>query len=132
MAVVMEGDKVTVIYINTGSGDDRSTKITANVFCDDFRIAFIGLCIDIETVFVVFIAGSLDLFERRTEFCFHFIQKSSAEGITKESVVKVFHIAPEAVITVSSFRDEAMNVRIPLEISAKGMKDHDKTRGKVF
>ncbi len=132
MAVVMEGDKVTIIFINTGSGDDGPTKITANVFCDNFRIAFIGLCVDIETVFVVLIAGSLNLFERRTKFCFHFIQKSSAEGITKESVIKVAHIAPEAVITVSPFRDEAMNVRVPLKISAKGMKNHDEARSKVF
>ena len=132
MAVVMEGDKVTIIFINTGSGDDGSTKITANVFCDNFRIAFIGLCVDIETVFVVLIAGSLNLFERRTKFCFHFIQKSGAEGITKESVIKVVHIAPEAIITVSPFRDEAMNVRVPLKISAKGMKNHDEARSKVF
>ena len=128
----MEGDKVTIIFINTGSGDDGSTKITANVFCDNFRIAFIGLCVDIETVFVVLIAGSLNLFERRTKFCFHFIQKSSAEGVTKESVIKVAHIAPEAVITVSSFRDEAMNVRVPFKVSAKSVKDHDETGSEVL
>ena len=128
----MEGDKVTIIFINTGSGDDGPTKITANVFCDNFRIAFIGLCVDIETVFVVLIAGSLNLFERRTKFCFHFIQKGSTEGITKVSVVKVFHVAPETVITVAAFRDEAMNVRVPLEIPAEGMKNHDETRSKVL
>ena len=132
MSVVVEGDKVTIIFIDTGSGDDRPTKITTDVFGDDFRIAFIRFGVNIETVLVIFIAGSFNLFERRTEFCFHFIQKGSAEGITKVSVVKVFHIAPEPVITVSPFRDEAMDMRVPLEISAEGMKNQDETRSKVF
>ena len=132
MSVIMEGDKVTIIFINTGSGDDRPTKITTDVFGDDFRIAFIRFGVNIETVLVIFIAGSFNLFERRTELYFHFIQKGGAEGITKVSVVKVFHMAPEAIITVPPFRDEAMNVRVPLEISAEGMKNHDKTRGKVL
>ena len=116
MSIVVEGDKVTIIFINTGSGDDRAAKITANVFGDYLWIAFIGFCVDIETIFVIFIAGSFNRFEGRTEFCFHFIQKGSTEGITKESVVEVFHIAPEPVITVSTFRDEAMDMRVPLEI----------------
>ena len=77
----MEGDKITVVFINTGSGDNRPSKITTDVLSDDFGVAFIGLCIDIEPIFVVFIAVSLDLFERRTDFSFHFVQKSSAEGI---------------------------------------------------
>ena len=132
MAVVMEGDKVTVIFINTGSGDNRPSKITTDVLSDDLGITFIRFCIDIETIFMIFVAGSFNPFEGRSEFCFHFIQKSGAEGITKESVVKVFYIAPEAVITVSPFRDEAMNVRVPLKISAKGVKDHDETGSKIL
>ena len=105
----MEGDRVTIIFINTGSGDNRPAKITTDVFGDNFRIAFIRLGVNIEAVLVISIAGSLNLFERRAEFCFHFIQKGSTEGIPKVSVVKVFHVAPETVITVPPFRDEAMD-----------------------
>ena len=50
MSIVVEGDKVTIIFINTGSGDDRAAKITANVFGDYLWIAFIGFCVDIETL----------------------------------------------------------------------------------
>ena len=132
MAVVMESDVLSVIFINAGSGDDRPTKITTDVFGDDFWIAFIRFGVNIETVFVIFIGGSFNLFERRTEFCFHFIQKGSTESITKESVVKIFHIAPELVITVSPFRDETMDMRVPFKISAEGMKNHDETRSKVL
>ena len=34
MAVIMEGDKVTVIAVNTGSGDDRAAQIAADIFKD--------------------------------------------------------------------------------------------------
>ena len=40
--------------------------------------------------------------------------------------------APEAIVTDTAFRNQAVDVRIPLEITPKGMEDHDKTRGKVF
>ena len=108
MSIVVEGDKVTIIIINTGSGNDWPSKIATNVFGDDFRITFIRLGINIETFFVIFIAGRLNLFESRTDFRFHLIQKGSAEGITKESIVKVFYIAPETIITVAPFRDKTM------------------------
>ena len=32
MAVIVEGDKVAIIFINTGSGDNGAAKITANIF----------------------------------------------------------------------------------------------------
>ena len=42
------------------------------------------------------------------------------------------NISPEGIITVTAFGDETMDMRIPFEISAESMQDHDKTRGKVF
>ena len=41
-------------------------------------------------------------------------------------------ITPESIITVTAFRDETMDMRIPFKIPAESMQDHDKTRGKVF
>jgi len=40
-------------------------------------------------------------------------------------------ITPESIITVTAFRDETMDMRIPFKIPAESMQDHDKTRGKV-
>ena len=128
----MEGDKITVVFINTGSSDNRPSKITTDVLSDDFRITFIRFCVDIETIFMIFVAGSFSPFEGRSEFLFHLIQKSSAKSIAKERVIKMGHFTPEAVITVSPFRDKAMNVRVPLKISAKGVKDHDETGSKIL
>ena len=68
-----------------------------------FRGTFVGLCIDIETVFMFPVAAGLDFFERGTDSVFHFIKEGGAEGITKESKVKVIDITPEAIITVTAF-----------------------------
>ena len=77
------------------------------------------------------VAAGLDCFERGADPVFHFIKESGAEGVTKENIVKVMDITPETIITVATFRNEAVDVGIPFQISAKGMKDHDKTRSKI-
>ena len=128
----MEGDVSTVIVVNTRSSNDRSAKIPAKVFGHYFWVTLLGFGVDIEAMFMVFIAGCFYFFERRAECCLQFIQKSSAKGIAEVSVIKVFYITPKAVITVSSFRDEAMNVRVPFKVSAKSVKDHNETWSEVL
>ena len=125
MAVIMEGDKVTVIAVNTGSGDDRAAKIAADIFNDRFRAADIRLCINIEAMLVIRVTAGLDFFKRRANLRFHFIKKSGAESIAEESIVEMAHMTPEAVITVTAFGKEAVDVGIPFKIPAKSMKDHD-------
>ena len=113
MTVIVERDRITVIVIDPGSSDDRPAKITTDIFYDGFRVTFVGLCIDIETVFMFPVAAGLDCFERGADPVFHFIKESGAEGVTKESIVNVMDITPEAIITVSPFRNEAVDVGIP-------------------
>ena len=113
MTIVVKRDKIPIVFINAWSGDNRAAKITTNIFYDVFRIAFVGLCIDIEPFFMFPVAAGLDCFERGADPVFHFIKESGAEGVTKESIVKVMDITPEAIITVSPFRNEAVDVRVP-------------------
>ena len=40
-------------------------------------------------------------------------------------------VAPDPIVTVAAFGDETMDVGIPFEVSAKGMKNHNKTGDKV-
>ena len=63
MPVVMKRDQITIVLIDTGSSDDRTAKVTPDVFCDNPGITFIGLGINIETMFMLFIAGSLYFLE---------------------------------------------------------------------
>ena len=64
-------------------------------------------------------------FKGRTYFVFHFIEESRAESIAEIVVVKVFYMTPETVIAVTAFGKKAVDVRIPFEIPAKSMEDHD-------
>ncbi len=67
----------------------------------------------------------LDFFEGRTDPAFQLIQEGGAEGIAQVSVIKVGHLTPEAVIGKAAFRDQAVDMGIPLQGTAKGMQDTD-------
>ena len=42
MAVVMESNKVSIIFIGPGGGNDRTSKISADIFYGSFGSAFAG------------------------------------------------------------------------------------------
>ena len=132
VAVIVESNSLSIIPIDPGCGYDGSAKIAPNVFRNYFRVAEIGFGIDIETVFVLAVAFRFYFFKGRTYFAFHFIEKSCAESISQIVVVKVFYMAPGAIITVTAFGKETMDVRIPFEIPAKSTEDHDISRSEIF
>ena len=74
VAVVMEGNKVPIVAVDAGSGDDRASKIAADIFDHCFRVAFVRLGIDIKTIFVLLIAAGLYFFEGWADQRFHFVQ----------------------------------------------------------
>ena len=50
MTVVMKcnGAGILIIDVNSGCGNDWAPKITSDVFCDCFRVAFVWFCINYE------------------------------------------------------------------------------------
>lgn len=113
MTVVMEGNKVAIVFINPGSGNHRASELTPDVFYYGFGGTFVWICIDVEAVFVFAVTAGLNFFEGGTNSGFPFIQKGGAERIMEESIVKVLDIAPKTVITAATFRNEAVDVRVP-------------------
>ena len=96
------------------------------------RITTVGFGINIEAVFMFQITTGRNFLKEgpmRSNISF---EESSTESIAKESIVEMRDITPESIITVTAFRDETMDMRIPFKIPAESMQDHDKTRGKVF
>ena len=132
MAVVMERNKIIRIRINSGSSDNRTTKITTDIFCNCLRVTTVRFSINIKTMFMFKIATCRNFFKGRADAEQHFLKESGTESIAKESIVEMRDITPESIITVTAFRDETMDMRIPFKIPAESMQDHDKTRGKVF
>lgn len=131
MPVVVESDKVAIILVNPGRGDDRAPEITSNVLYNSFWITFVWLGIYIEAFFMLPVASGFDFFKGRTDFSFHFIEKRSTKSITKVCIVKMADIPPETVIAVSTFRDETVDMGIPFQIPAKGVENHDKAGSEV-
>lgn len=113
MSIVMERDKVAVIVINPGGGNDRASKIAADILHNRFRVTLIGFGIDVESLFVFPITAGFDFFKGWTDSGLHFVKQGSAEGVAEESVVEMADVAPETVITVAAFGNEAVDVGIP-------------------
>ena len=132
MAVIVESNGIPVIPVNPGSGNYRPAKIAANVFSHYFRIAEVRFGIDIEALLMLSVTFRFHFFERKSDPVFHFIEKNCAESISQIIVVKLFYMATEAVITVTAFRKETVDVGIPFEIPAESMEDHDITGSIVF
>lgn len=131
MTVVMESNEVTVIVVNTGSGDYRSSEIASDILHDGFWVTFTGFGIDVKAGFVFPVAAGLNLFKGWSDPGFHFVKEGGAESITKVCIVKMADIPPESVVTVAAFGNEAVDVGIPFQVPAKGVEDHDKTGSEI-
>ena len=131
MTVIMKSYILSFIAVNAGSSNHRPSEITTNVFCNNFRVTFVWLGVNIESFFVLVIVYGFLFFERGIYNSLHFIKTDRAKNVAEESVIKVGNITPETVITVATFRDKTVNMGIPFQISAEGMKNHNKSRSKI-
>lgn len=52
--------------------------------------------------------------------------------LTEVRIIEEFHCAPGSVIGISAFGEKAVDVWIPFKGTAKGMKDTNKSRDKIF
>lgn len=130
MSVVMEGNMRTGIRINARSGNNRSAEIAANILGDDRGIAVVGFGVDIEALAMILINSRFNVFERSAEFRVETIEKSSAEGLAKESVIKMLETLPSGNTPDSDFGNKDVDMRIPLKTAAEGMKNTDETGSK--
>lgn len=128
----MESDGLSIIAVDPGCGYDGSAKVASHIFSNDFRIAEIGFGIDIEALLVLAVTSGFYFFKRRSDPVFQFIEKSRAERIAQKVVVKMPDMAPGAVITETTFGKETVDMRIPFEIPAKGVEDHDVAGSEIF
>ena len=113
MPVVVESDQIAVIPVNAGSGDHRPAKIAPDILDSSFRVTGIGSGIDIEAIFMLPVAAGFDLIKRRPDPGFHFIQQGGTKSVAQISIVKMRDPAPEAVIAITAFGEETVDVRVP-------------------
>ena len=73
VAIVMKSNIFTIITINSRHSNNRTTKITTDIFDNIFRVRKGRFGIDIKAIGAVFVAISLGFFERRTKVLFKFV-----------------------------------------------------------
>ena len=103
MTVVMEGNKVTIVSIDTRSSNYRPAKISSNIFDYIGRIAFIRHGTDIETIFVVSIDGRFYFFKGVAKVYMQFVKQGGLKRIPKELKVEMFYMTPKQRIADPTF-----------------------------
>ena len=83
-------------------------------------------------MFMFAVTSCFYFFKRRPDPDFQFIEESGAESTAEIVIVKVPDMTPGAVITVTAFGEEAVDMGIPFEVPAKSVEDHDISRGEIF
>lgn len=73
MLVVMKGHVITIVRIDSGKSNDRSTKIAADIFDNRLRVTEIRLCVNIKAIFVFMVYFRFCFLKRRTNALFQFI-----------------------------------------------------------
>ena len=76
---------------------------------------------------MILINSRFDFLEGRAEFVMETIEQSGTEGIAQKSIVKMFYTLPRSNTPDSDFRNEDVNMRIPLEATTKGMENTNET-----
>ena len=132
MAIIMKGNRLAIIGVNTGSGDDRTPEITADIFGNLMRIADTGFGINIKTLWAQFINQRFHGREGRTETSSQTIKQSGSKGKAEEVEIEMTDFAPRSFVAGGPFGNKDADMRVPLEITAKGVEDGYKTGGEVF
>ena len=81
MAVVMESNSIAIISIDSGCSNNRSSKITTDVFDHSFRVRKMRFGINVKAMLMIGVTFGLHFFKRRADDGFHFIQESGAKSI---------------------------------------------------
>ncbi len=72
VSIIMESDKVAIVFINPGSGNHGTSEIMPNIFRHGFVIAFVWFCIDIKAFLVFPATAGFYFFKRVSDPGFHF------------------------------------------------------------
>lgn len=132
MPVVVESNKITIIFINAGGGDNRAPEVSADVSGDDGRIAEVWFGIDIKPILLITVNRGLDFLKGVTSPGMHFIEESSLKRLPEQFIVEVFKGTPASGITNAAFGNKTVNVGIPFKVTTKSMHDTDETGSKTF
>lgn len=132
MSCVVKGNVIAIIFVNTGSGNNRTTEISADIFNSDIGSTEIWFGSDIKAVGMESVHPVFDFAEGWTEFLCESFEKDFSEGIAQKGIVEMFNRPPWSNITGTALRNKGVYVWIPLEVTTESVKDTDYAGSKVF
>lgn len=105
---------------------DARIDVIAMVFVFKFFIFFLGPGMDVKSFRMIFIQDRSSVLERRTDFFFDEAKQFILEGLSELGEIEMGEELEGIFIRgIDQFRNEGMDMRIPFEITAKGMEGGD-------
>ena len=105
---------------------DARIDVIAMVFVFKFFIFFLGPGMDVKSFRMIFIQARFSALERRADFFFDEAKQFVLEGLSQFGEIEMGEELEGIFIRgIDQFRNEGMDMRIPFEITAKGMEGGD-------
>ena len=105
---------------------DARIDVIAMVFVFKFFIFFLGLGMDVKSFRMIFIQDRSSVLERRTDLFLDEAKQFILEGLSELGEIEMGEELEGIFIRgIDQFRNEGMDMRIPFEITAKGMEGGD-------
>ena len=105
---------------------DARIDVIAMVFVFKFFIFFLGPGMDVKSFRMIFIQDRFSALERRADFFFDEAKQFVLEGLSQFGEIEMGEELEGIFIRgIDQFRNEGMDMRIPFEITAKGMEGGD-------
>ena len=73
-----------------------------------------------------------DFLERNVDMFLHEVQKSSSERVAEQGIVEMFYMTPKSYIAGTALGKQYMNMRVPFQVSAEGMKNANKSGSEIL
>ena len=103
MSGVMKGNKVAIIIVDAGSGDDRSAQVSADVLDGNIRGTEIRFSPDIETIWIFPVKFVFKSFEGTSELQRKLFQEDLTESQSEERIIEMIDIAPCSKVAGGTF-----------------------------
>lgn len=113
VAIVMKSDRSAIVGINTGSSNDWTAKIAADILSNLIGITDIIFSINVKTIWTGFIDEGLNRIKRGTDMGSKAVKQGGSKGKAEKFKVKVRNFAPGSAIACPAFRNKHMNVGVP-------------------
>ena len=105
---------------------DARIDVIAMVFVFKFFIFFLGPGMDVKSFRMIFIQDRFSALERRADFFFDEAKQFVLEGLSQFGEIEMGEELEGIFIRgIDQFRNEGMDMRVPLKITAKGMEGGD-------